>query len=257
MDEGGKLAQPRFFTLGPGHVEFKSIRSESSRSSGTSYRSRLSYSPHPYRSNTAPSTQAKNSSPLTSRLPSTFPTDGPFLYHRSPNSNYAAEAAQHGHIKPEDSSGSKRSPSASLHLNPATSTIKKEEDDVDIALAMNLNPGDSLKDSGDRDGKGTDYSQDKHDEPTSYPDRLRYAQIDDILNHTARPPSRSTPRPIRGPSPFTHRSSQLRSSQALPGPPPSAFSDTKQEWTVNLLVFCSGEDEGLGRKDDESLGFPT
>ena len=128
---------------------------------------------------------------------------------------------------------------------------------MDIALTVGQNEGDNFMDPRGLEIRETTLNQVKHEEQTIYLNRPRYAPDDGTPYHTARPPSRSTPQPPQGLSPFVHKPNQSSPGQAISRLSPSTFSDVKLEWTINLLVFCSGEDEGLGRKDDEILGFPT
>jgi hypothetical protein len=240
------------FDLCPSYVEYGTIKSESSRSVTTSHRVRQSYSPYPCGSLAASAQQAKKSSPSTSLPPASSALDGPFVHQRSPNLTVPGRLTQTELVVPEEKFGPRERFSASMLLDPATLKIKEEEDDVDSALTLGSKPGGIPDNSRDRELNGTIFNRHKYDERTIHSKRLRYAQDEDTQYHTARHPSRSTPQLLRGPSPFVYNSNASSSGQAPSRPPPSSFSDYRQEWIVNLLVFCSVEDEGLGRKDDES-----
>jgi hypothetical protein len=117
--------------------------------------------------------------------------------------------------------------------DPKVSAIKEEEEDVDQSLALGLTGR-----SRDAGAVGTIMSEIK-DSRVAYDEN----QKEDLDQ--------------RYPAPSITRFDSYTPARAAGRPPPSTFSESKQEWAINLLVFCSDEDEGLGRKDDEVLGYPT
>jgi hypothetical protein len=138
--------------------------------------------------------------------------------------------------------------------------VKKEEEEVDRSLDGSANAGGGITESKDREMSGMRgiHGLYQHDQVKTISRHQHLGQQGEYTkHHTAQRPPRSTPRLVPKTSPFVSTLNYPCSAKTTARRPPSTFSEIKQEWTIDLLVFCSERDQGLGRKDDEVLGFPT